>query len=234
MASRIISSLRAAARPRLVALPSISARSMTTNPPPSERASEIIEKLPSSPSLITKTGTALLGTGLIAAAISQELYVVNEESIVLIASLIVFTYLGKIMREPYSQGAEGHINRIKKILNDARAEHTGVVKQRIESVGQMKDVVSITQALFALSKETAKLESENYVQQQKITVAAELKSVLDSWVRYEQQVKESEQADLTKTVINKVIASLKDEETQREILTSAVAEIEQLVKAKAI
>ena len=71
---------------------------MSTNPiPPSKRAEEIIEKLPSSPSLITKTGTALLGTGLIAAAISQELYVVNEESIVLIASLIVFTYIGKVL-----------------------------------------------------------------------------------------------------------------------------------------
>ena len=70
---------------------------MSTNPvPPSKRAEEIIEKLPSS-SFITKTGTALLGTGVIAAAISQELYVVNEESIDLIASLIVFTYLGKVI-----------------------------------------------------------------------------------------------------------------------------------------
>ncbi|KAF8159283.1 hypothetical protein B0H34DRAFT_397555 [Crassisporium funariophilum] len=238
MASRIaISSLRAAVRPRaFAALPSsFNARSMATNPPnPSERASEIVEKLPSSPGLITKTGTALLGTGLAAAAISQELYVVNEETIVLVASIIVFTYIGKIMREPYSQWADGHINRIKKILNDARAEHTGAVKERIESVGQMKDVVSITQALFALSKETAKLESENFVQQQKIAVSSELKSVLDSWVRYEQQVKESEQADLTKTVIEKVVASLRDEKTQKDILASAVAEIEQMVKAKAI
>jgi len=231
-----VSSLRAIARPRLVsALPSINARSMATNPPPpSERASEIIEKLPSSPSLITKTGTALLGTGLVAAAISQELYVVNEESIVLLSSLIVFTYIAKMIREPYSQWAEGHINRIKKVLNDARAEHTGVVKERIESVGQMKEVAAITKALFALSKETAILESQNYVQQQKIAVSAELKSVLDSWVRYEQQVKESEQADLTKSVIDKVVASLKDDKTQKDILTSAVAEIEQLVKAKAI
>ena len=71
---------------------------MATEPlPPSKRAEEIIEKLPSSPNLITKTGTALLGTGLIAAAISQELYVVNEESIVLIASVIVLTYIGKVM-----------------------------------------------------------------------------------------------------------------------------------------
>jgi len=113
----------------------------------------------------------------------------------------------------------------------------------------MKDVVSITQALFSLSKvrytflktlpfflvlthiprsqqETAKLESENYVQHQKIAVAGELKSVLDSWVRYEQQVKEREQADLTKSVIDKVVASLKDEKVQRDILVDAVAEIE--------
>jgi len=37
--------------------------------------------------------------------------------------------------------------------------------------------------------------------------------VLDSWVRFEQQVKESEQADLTKSVIDKVVASLKDDKT---------------------
>jgi len=70
---------------------------MATNPPPpSERASEIIEKLPSSPNLITKTGTALLGVGAAATAISQELYVVNEETIVLVASIMVFTYIGKV------------------------------------------------------------------------------------------------------------------------------------------
>jgi len=206
----------------------------THSPPPSERASELIEKLPSSPNLITKTGTALLGAGAIAAAISQELYVVNEETIVLVASAIVFTYIAKVMREPYSQWAEGHISRIKNILNDARAEHSGAVKERIDSVGQMKDVVSVTEALFAISKETAKLEAENFVQLQKVTLSSELKSVLDSWVRYEQQVKESEQAELTKTVIDKVVAALKDEKTQKDILASAVAEVEQLVKSKAI
>jgi F-type H+-transporting ATPase subunit b len=41
-----------------------------------------------------------------------------------------------------------------------------------------------------------------------------------------QQVKEREQADLTKSVIDKVIASLKDEKVQKDILVNAVAEIE--------
>jgi F-type H+-transporting ATPase subunit b len=64
--------------------------------PPEERAAEIVNKLPSSPNLITKTGTAILGTGLAATAISQELYVVNEETIILIASAMFFTFLAKV------------------------------------------------------------------------------------------------------------------------------------------
>lgn len=70
------------------------------------------------------------------------------------------------------------------------------------------------------------MESATFVQKQKVAVAAELKGVLDSWVRYEQQIKESEQAELTKSVIDKVLASIKDEKTQKDILLNAVAEVE--------
>lgn len=90
----------------------------------------------------------------------------------------------------------------------------------------MKDVVSVTEGLFALSKETAKLESEAFVQRQKVVLASEVKTVLDSWVRFEQQEKENEQAELAKTIIANVLKSVNDEKTQKEILTSAVAEIE--------
>lgn len=76
----------------------------STNPlPPADRASEIIDKLPSSPNLITKTGIAVLGSGLVATAISQELYVVNEESIILLASIIFFTYIGKVWLARHSR-----------------------------------------------------------------------------------------------------------------------------------
>lgn len=53
-----------------------------------------------------------------------------------------------------------------------------------------------------------------------------MKAVLDSWVRYEQQQKESEQLELAKSVIAKVMADLQDEKVQKDILTSAVAEVE--------
>lgn len=50
--------------------------------------------------------------------------------------------------------------------------------------------------------------------------------MLDSWVRYEQQVKESQQTDLARSVIDKVLKNIQDEKTQREILANAVAEVE--------
>ncbi|KAJ7065299.1 ATP4, subunit B of the stator stalk of mitochondrial F1F0 ATP synthase [Mycena amicta] len=241
MASRIaLSSLRAAARPRAVAAIPFQVRAMASSsnpPPPSERASEIINKLPESPNLITKAGTAVLGTGVVAAAISSELYVVNEETVLLVGSLIFLTLVARAIRQPYSDWADAQVARIKGVLDSARADHTQAVKDRIDNVAQMKDVVALTQSLFALSKaciETAVLESEAFVQKQKTALAAEIKGVLDSWVRYEQQVKENEQAQLAKTVIDKVSAALQDEKTQKEILLGAVAEIELLVKNKAI
>lgn len=70
---------------------------MSSNPPPpAERATEIINNLPSSPGLITKTGAALLGTGLLATAISQEIYVVNEETVVAVGTFILFAYLYRV------------------------------------------------------------------------------------------------------------------------------------------
>ena len=242
MASRIaVQSLRGSssllrrqttAIPRLAAIPSRQ-YSDASRPPPEQRATQIIESVPGN-SLVGKTGAVVLGTAVTAAAISQELYVVNEESIVLIGSLIMFTCIGKAIKEPYKEWAEGHINRIRGILNATRKEHTQAVTARIDAVGQMKDVVDVTKGLFALSKETAKLEHEAFTQRQKVALASEVKSVLDSWVRYEQQEKESEQADLAKAVIERVTKSLTEAKNQQEILNSAIAEVEQLVKSKAI
>lgn len=70
-------------------------RTLATQPP-SERASEIINSVPSSPGLVSKTGTVVLGTGLAAAAISQELYVVNEETVIAVGFLLIATFIGRV------------------------------------------------------------------------------------------------------------------------------------------
>ena len=76
--------------------------SSSNPPPPAERAAEIVEKLPSHPSLITKTGTAILGSGLLATAISQELYVFNEETVIAVGYFILFAYIAKVRQFLFS------------------------------------------------------------------------------------------------------------------------------------
>ncbi|KIY65707.1 hypothetical protein CYLTODRAFT_400054 [Cylindrobasidium torrendii FP15055 ss-10] len=202
--------------------------------PEEQKAEKIIEKLPSSPGIITKTGSALLATTLGAAAISQELYVVNEETVLLAGSAILFTYLVKAVSGPYSSWAAAKVENIKKVLDEARAEHTASVTERIDAVSQMKNVSATTTALFTLAKETAQLEAQAFEQKQKVEVTKQLKDVLDSWVRYEQSVREAEQSDLTKTVIGNVMKAIGETKTQKDILTEAVASVERLVKAKSI
>lgn len=70
------------------------------------------------------------------------------------------------------------------------------------------------------------MEAEAFVQRQKVALASEIKAVLDSWVRFEQQEKENEQQDLAKYVIDNVLKSVQDDKIQKEILTGAIAEIE--------
>ncbi|VDC00975.1 unnamed protein product [Peniophora sp. CBMAI 1063] len=240
MASRLVANSIKASAARAVrptaaaALPQLVQTRAMSSQPPNEKASELINKLPSQPGLVSKTGTAILGSGLIAAAISQELYVFNEETVILAGYAILFAYIGKTLQGPYKEWAEGHVNRIKGILNGARAEHTQAVKDRINNVSELKDVVALTKGLFAVSKETAQLESDVFVQRQKVALASEVKAVLDSWVRYEQQEKEAEQAQLVKSVIDNVMKTLNEEKTQKDALAWAVAEVEQLVKSKAI
>lgn len=125
------------------------------------------------------------------------------------------------------------------------------MKDRIDSVGQMKDVVSLTKGLFAVSKvrvsplltthyfisrytvfvplclqETAQLEADAFVRRQQVALAAEVKAVLDSWVRFEQQEKENEQARLVKTIVDSVLKNISEEKTQKDVLVWAVSEVD--------
>jgi len=183
-------------------------------------------------SVASKVGILSAGTGLSIAAISNELYVVNEESIIAVSLLTiywaVYTYLGPA----YKEWADGQANKIKGILNSAREDHTNAVKSRIESVKDLSSVIDVTKDLFAVSKETAQLEAQAYELEQKTTLAHEAKAVLESWVRYEGQVKARQQKELAESIIAKVEKELENPKFLDQILKQSVADVERLVAQK--
>ncbi|KAL0080822.1 ATP synthase F0 subcomplex subunit B ATP4 [Phycomyces blakesleeanus] len=196
---------------------------------PKTKANSIIDSLPGN-SFVSKTGFVTLSTGAATFLISKEIYVLNEETLVLVASLGLLGVLLKYVREPFTTMANDHISRIKNILVQARDDHKSAVQERINEVGQMKDLVDVTKSLFAISRETAELEAEAFVLKQQVAVAHELKTTLDSWVRHEASVREREQKQLAAYLIEKIQKDLQDPKVQQQILDQAVLDVQKLAK----
>lgn len=101
---------------------------------------------------MSKSAILSSAAGISVYAISNEYYVMNEETVVAFCLLAVWGGLIKYGGPAYKEWAEGQNEKIKNILNSARADHTEAVQTRIEGVKQMGGVVDITKNLFAVSK----------------------------------------------------------------------------------
>merc|ERR1712070_145013 len=129
----------------------------------------------------------------------------------------------------YREWALGQADKFKNILNSARKDHTDAVKSRMSSVQDLSGVIDVTKNLFAVSKETAQLEAQAYELEQKTALAHEAKNVLDSWVRYEGQVKARQQRELAETVISKIDKELENPKVLDQILKQSIADVERIV-----
>ncbi|POG68555.1 hypothetical protein GLOIN_2v1778201 [Rhizophagus irregularis DAOM 181602=DAOM 197198] len=197
---------------------------------PKQKALSIIDSLPGN-SLITKTGYITVGTGLVTLAISKELYVFNEETLLVVSFASIAAVLYRALKKPVNEWAEEQKGRVNNILRKARDDHKNAVQERIETVGQLGDIVDTTKALFSMSKEIASLEAEAFELKQKVAAATEVKAVLDSWVRYESSLREREQKALSDYVIERVKKQLEDPKTQQEILNQSIGDLEKVIRA---
>jgi F-type H+-transporting ATPase subunit b len=77
-----------------------------------------------------------------------------------------------------------------------------------------------------MAQETAELEAKAYELEQSTALAAEAKSVLDSWVRYESSVKQRQQKELAENIIAKVKKELENPKALQQILQQSVADVE--------
>jgi F-type H+-transporting ATPase subunit b len=68
--------------------------------------------------------------------------------------------------------------------------------------------------------------------EQKTALASEAKTVLDSWVRYEGQVKQRQQKELADTIIAKITRELENPKVLQQILQQSIADVEKVVAQK--
>lgn len=84
----------------------------------------------------------------------------------------------------------------------------------------------MTEQLYAVARETNALEHENFRLVQEQAVKAELKAVLDSWVRHEQQQREAEQAALVQTIQANIQAEFEKPAFRKQLLEEAISQVE--------
>ncbi|KAI9506335.1 atp4 subunit B of the stator stalk of mitochondrial F1F0 ATP synthase [Coemansia spiralis] len=196
---------------------------------PSEKANSIIDAFPGN-SLVAKTGYFASITGLTALLISKEIYVINEETLLVVAFGSILAVLYKAIKEPYKSWADSSLQSIKDILTSARGEHKTAILAQIEAQSQLKDIVQYTKSLFGMSKEIATMNAQTFELQQQVALNGEIKSVLDSWVRYESSVRESEQKALADKVMGSVRSQLTNPKTQEEIVAQCIRDIQAIAK----
>ncbi|CAI4054451.1 hypothetical protein SUVZ_16G2090 [Saccharomyces uvarum] len=210
----------------------VGARYMSSTPEkqtdPKTKANSIINAIPGN-NILTKTGVLGTSAAAVIYAISNELYVVNDESILLLTFLGFTGLVAKYLAPAYKDFADARMNKVSEILNASRNKHVEAVKDRIGSVSELQNVAETTKVLFDVSKETVELESEAFALRQKVELAHEAKSVLDSWVRYEASLRQLEQRQLTASVIAKVESELGNPKFQDKVLQQSITEIEQLL-----
>lgn len=202
-------------------------RCLSTQVDPKQKANSIIDALPGN-SLISKTGILASTAAAAIYGISNELIVLHDETILVLTFGTFTALIAKFVAPLYTEWADGEIKKVNDLLSDSRTKHVAAVKERIESVSQLKDVVATTKQLFDVSRDTAKLEAENYELKQKIAVAEEAKSTLDSWVRFEQKQRQLEQEQLIKSVLDKVNKEIGNPKFQERVLAESVAEVEKI------
>ena len=136
-----------------LAVPLTAARKSSNLPAedPKKTAQSLIDAIPGN-SMISKAAILSTASALGVYALSNEFYVVNEETVIAFCLITVWVSLIKFGGPRYKQWAEAQNDKIRSILNQARTEHTDAVKSRIETVKEMGGVVDVTKTLFEVSK----------------------------------------------------------------------------------
>lgn len=194
---------------------------------PKQKANSIVDAMPGN-NLISKTGFLATTAAAAIYGISNELLVIHDETILVVTFSAFAALCAKAVAPLYTEWADGEVKKVNSLLNESRNKHINAVNDRISSVSQLKDVVETTKQLFAISKETAELEAKSFELKQQAAVAAEAKSTLDSWVRFEQQQRQLEQEQLIKSVLEQVNKEIENPKFQDKVLAESVAEVEKL------
>jgi F-type H+-transporting ATPase subunit b len=176
----------------------------------------------------TKSATFLATVSAATFLLTKEIYLIDAECFEMLAIFAAYTVWYKGGKDAAVSYLTDRKETVKKILQNARDNHRQAVESRLAHLEKLSDIVGNTRLLYQMSQEMAKMEAQVFGLKQRVALKQEVKSTLDSWVRFEANVREQEQKQLVQHVIQKVKDKLLDPKNQNLILQQSLADIEKL------
>ncbi|GMM41758.1 hypothetical protein FOG51_03185 [Hanseniaspora uvarum] len=163
---------------------------------------------------------------------SSEVIVWTPETLLLASFFSAVGILYATVGPSYKQAKIDYNNFLIGKLKDGRQNHLETVTNKIDEIKALESVHSTTAELYKASKDTLILENETQKLQQIGALKSEIKQVLDSWVRHENNLKQEQQKLIAKEVIANVNSKITDKTFQANVLNESINELEALLAKK--
>jgi F-type H+-transporting ATPase subunit b len=199
--------------------------SSLTKPDPKERALKLLNLVPGS-SLLSKTGTLTVGTGLVAFLISKELILLHSETLVLACFIGVTYLLYKNTSGLVTKELDARTEELRKSLSAGRERTKASLEEQIHHALEAKEMTNIQKDLLEVTKEIVKGQQELAAREVRHRIANQIRHRLDYIATLETQIKQAEQRSLLERVQNRVMLAIQDPKIQESLLQKSVAEVE--------
>ncbi|KAL6931562.1 uncharacterized protein HGUI_03762 [Hanseniaspora guilliermondii] len=163
---------------------------------------------------------------------SSEVIVWTPETLLLASFFSAIGVLYATVGPSYKQAKIDYNNFLIGKLKDGRQNHLETVTKKIDEIKALENVHATTAELYKASKETLILENETQKLEQIGALKAEIKQVLDSWVRHENNFKQEQQKLIVDELITRVHSKIHDKHFQELVLNESLEELDALLAKK--
>lgn len=180
-----------------------------------------------------KATFATLTGGLMAFLVANNIYIPNDETLILAAFIIVVRTLYVKLGGPIADMIDAAINEVRtKMMSSRQLEMKGL-EEEIADLEQFRDFPAVTQDLLKTRQENIILEAEYAELVERTKFLTQIKMQLDDAVRKYAEKKALERRQKIDAIMAGVLTELKDPKLQNAILQQCLEDLKNLPVQKA-
>lgn len=194
------------------------------------RAQQILQYFPGN-TLARKATYATITSGLTAFLVANGIYIPNDETLILVAFIIVSRVLYVKLGAPVAALLDGAIDEVRTRLSASRSHQLQDATVEIEKLEDLRDFALVNESLLQTKSENVVLEAQLAELQERSKFLAGIKTQLDERVRRASEERIAQRRALVDAIMAGVMKELKDPKMQERILKKSIMDLQKVALA---